>query len=107
MRNCGHELGDKENIPPIWEPIPLPEGILAEDEDAPEWEVAIPKIHYSRLCNWQKHEYNKWKQLLSQGRGIESFEIDNISNWWITRYRGIPHRKLVTVLQLRAKAYPI
>lgn len=48
---CIRAGGDKENIPPIWEPIPLPEGILAEGEDASEQEVAVPKIHSPRPCN--------------------------------------------------------
>lgn len=37
---------------------------------------------------------------------MENFENDNTSNGWLVHYCGIPHRKLVTVLQLRANIYP-
>lgn len=58
------------------------------------------------LCNWWKSEFLKWKQLAAQGHGIENFENDKISNGWLMQYRGIPHRKLITALQLRANVFP-
>ena len=47
-----------------------------------------------------------WTRLPCQGCGIVSSEKDKISNNWLERDRGIPHRNLVTALQLRAKVYP-
>lgn len=66
----------------------------------------FPKVCYLRPCNWRECEFNKWKQPVAQGHSIENFENDNVGNGWLTRYRGIPHRKLITALQLRANVYP-
>lgn len=92
----------KEKIMSIWEPKPKPDCVSKHKTS--DWEVAIPKIQCPRPCNWRKEEFNKWKQLVSQGCAITNFE-DNISNFCVSRYRGTPHRKLITVLQLRANVY--
>lgn len=84
----------------------MSESLVSGGEDISEWEVAVPKVRYPGPCNWRKWEFNKWKQLVAQGHSIGNFENDNISNGWLTRYRGIPHRKLITTLQLRANVYP-
>lgn len=84
--------------------IVIPE--LSGEELVLEWEVPAPKIIFPRPCNWRKQEFINWTKLLSQGHGISNFERDKISNNWIEYYRGIPHRKLLTVLQLRANVYP-
>lgn len=46
------------------------------DEGLSEGEVLIPKIHYPRLCNWRKLEFETWKHLFAQGHGMENFEND-------------------------------
>lgn len=43
---------------------------------------------------------------MSQDCGITNFEGDIISNHWLQNNRGIPHRKLLSALQLRENVYP-
>uniref|UniRef100_A0A8C5JJ73 Reverse transcriptase n=1 Tax=Junco hyemalis TaxID=40217 RepID=A0A8C5JJ73_JUNHY len=97
--------GSRESIPSIWEPLPMVD-LGDNDEARLEWEAPTPKISYPKPCNWRKLEFQKWTRLVSQGHGIENFENDEISNAWLRRFGGIPHRKLITALQLRANVYP-
>lgn len=76
-----------------------------DGEARPEWEAPVPKIRYPKPCNWWKVEFQKWIHLVAQGHGTEKFENDDISNAWIRQFKGIPHRKLITALQLRANVY--
>ncbi|KAJ7428232.1 hypothetical protein WISP_01485 [Willisornis vidua] len=96
--------GDKNKLPSIWEPRPKVDPLLEDETN--EWEISTFKPSYPRPCDWRKAEFQRWKTLGPQGVGIENFEGDNISNAWIERHRGIPHRKLITALQLRANVYP-
>lgn len=99
--------GDKGNIPSIWETKPMKEPIGSYSADTTsEWEAPSLKNKFPKPCNWRKIEFTKWTKLISQGRGISNFEGDKISNHWLEKYRGIPHRKLLTALQLRANVYP-
>ncbi|RLV98114.1 hypothetical protein DV515_00011070 [Chloebia gouldiae] len=98
--------GDKESIPLIWDPIPSVESGDGGEEGLSVWEAAAPQVSYPRPRNWRKLEFKNWTQLVAQGHGIENFEDDDISNAWIREFSGIPHRKLVTALQLRASVYP-
>lgn len=98
--------GVRESIPQIWDPIPLMEVASEGSEALSEWEAPRSKLRLPRPCDWRKVEFNKWKHLVAQGHGIENFENDKISNDWLMHYRGIPHRKLITALQLRANVYP-
>lgn len=79
---------------------------VGREQPVLEWEISTPEIIFLRPCNWQNQEFVNWTKLLSQGRGISNFEKDKISNSWVEYYRGIPHRKLITALQLRANVYP-
>jgi len=79
---------------------------LGENEQASEWEIPTPKNIFPRPCDWRKQEFINWTKLLSQGHVISNFEKDKISNNWIEHYRGIPHRKIIMALQLRANVYP-
>lgn len=80
------------------------ESSVGGGEDVSEWEASVFNIRCLKPCNWWKSEFNKWTHLVAQGHGIENFENDNISKGWLTR--GIPHRKLITSLQLRANICP-
>ncbi|KAM7020649.1 mitochondrial enolase superfamily member 1 [Acridotheres tristis] len=97
--------GDGEKIPSIWEapPLNIPSNSAGTTS---EWEAATPKSKFPKPCNWRKNEFKNWTKLVSQGRGIVNFEGDKISNHWLQYYRSIPHRKLLTALQLRANVYP-
>ena len=99
--------GDKNKIPSIWDPsaMRVTSEALGDDEFVSEWEVPAPKTIFPKPY-WRKQEFINWTKLQSQGRGIDNFEKDKISNNWLKRYRGIPHRKLLTALQLSANVYP-
>lgn len=97
--------GKKKGMPSIWEapPATVPPvnaGTLSE------WEAPNPKSRYPKPCDWRRKELKKWTKLESQGRGVKNFRNDSISNDWIQCYRRIPHRKLLTAIQLRANVYP-
>uniref|UniRef100_A0A8C0TZ11 Reverse transcriptase n=1 Tax=Cyanistes caeruleus TaxID=156563 RepID=A0A8C0TZ11_CYACU len=98
--------GDKSKIPSIWTTKPMVAVQAPTSEILSEWEAPTAKFKYPKPCNLRKKEFEKWKQLVSQGRGITHFENDSISNAWLTSYRAIHHRKLITALQLRANVYP-
>lgn len=99
--------GDREKIPSIWDTKPVSvSSRLNGATETSEWEAASSKNKFPKPCNWRKTEFNNWTKLVSQGRGIGNFEGDKISNHWLENYRGIPHRKLLTALQLRANVYP-
>ncbi|RLV62413.1 hypothetical protein DV515_00019342, partial [Chloebia gouldiae] len=98
--------GDKESIPVIWDPIPSSQSGAGGYGGLSVWEAAAPQVSYPRPCNWRKLEFKKWTHLVAQGHGIENFEDDDISNAWIRQFGGIPQRKLITALQLRANVYP-
>lgn len=97
--------GRQESIPSIWEPLPEVGGGGAVEAQL-EWEAPASKVRYPRPCDWRKIEFERWVHLFAQGHGIENFGNDVISNAWIRQHKGIPHRKLITALQLRAHVYP-
>lgn len=78
---------------------------LGGEEPASEWEMPAPKVVFLRPCNQRKQIVN-WTKLVSQSHGISKFQKDKISNKWPEFYRDIPHRKLITALQLRDNVYP-
>lgn len=94
--------GKKKTILKIWEHLPVESVITTDGDDRSEWEVPAPKVHYPRPCDWRTKEFHKWKHLVTQGHRIRNFKNDTISNSWISRHNGIPQRKLLTALQLRA-----
>lgn len=99
--------GDREKILSIWETKTMSE--LTGSYSAGitlEWEAPSLKSKFPKPCNWQKIELNKWTKLVSQDSGITNFEGDKITNNWLQNNRGIPHRKLLSALQLRANDYP-
>lgn len=100
--------GDKNKIPSVWDlrAVMVISEELGDDEPSLEWKLLAPKPIFPKLCNWRKQEFVNWTKLQSQGCGITKFEKDKISNNWIKHYRGIPYRKLLTALQLRANVYP-
>lgn len=99
--------GDREKVPAIWEAKLMTEPPTSQDADiSSEWEAPSLKSKFPRPCNWRKKEFDKWTNLVSQGRGIINFKGVQISNNWLQHYRSIPHRKLLTAVQLRANIYP-
>ncbi|RMC03537.1 hypothetical protein DUI87_20737 [Hirundo rustica rustica] len=92
--------GDEEEIPSLWTTRSTAVLEVPMKEELTKWERPTPKFKYPNPCNWRNKEFLKWKQMVSQGHGIEQFEDDTTSNACFIHYRGIPHRKLLTVLQL-------
>lgn len=97
--------GESEKMPSIWEALPANVPSITADTLS-EWEAPSLKTKFPKPCDWRRKEFQKWTKLVSQGRGIKSFEGDKIRNDWLQYYRRIPHRKLLTALQLRAIVYP-
>lgn len=64
------------------------------------------KSYLFEVLNWRIQEFVNWIKLLFQDHGISNFEMDEISNNCTEYHRGIPHGKLLMVLQLRANVYP-
>lgn len=97
--------GESEKIPSIWEALLANEPLNSADTTS-EWEAPTLKTEFPKPCDWRRTEFQKLTKLVSQGHEIKSFKGDKISSDWLQYYRRIPHRKLLTALQLRANLYP-